>query len=491
MSLRALSTDVCVLGAGIAGLTVRAALPDREVLCLDAAPRPGGLLQMHERGDFAFDTTVHVLFFRRPGMRNLVEALLTGGAHRFLKHNLVSQGGRQIDYPYQLNLGQLSEAARAECLRGLPAAPGEPTDPSFRAWLLAQFGEGLYARFFGPYNEKLYGVCPSTLVAAPMTWTIPADCRDEILRGAAPGAAPTAPSVECLYPRGRQGIEALPAAVLTLGEGPVLCGERVVSIDPAAREVTTESGLRVRYRTLVSTLPLPALLGCLDLPAPLTRAKESLVAAPVTVVHVGSHADGEALAAHWTYFPDREVPFYRMTRLERISPDVCPPGSAALLLECPGHAPPPREVVIDHLVRLGVLRSREIAAYGHVRIPHAYVLFRPGTAGALETARSWLGAREIETAGRYGDWRYANIEQTIESALSAAARVAGARQEDVHDRLVIAARALRPPEAADRHGPGAGGDPAVGARAGGGARRHGGGLGQAAVLSAAAQGLPG
>lgn len=433
---RDLSTDVCILGAGIAGLTARAALRGRDVLCLEAAPRPGGLLRMVERGEFAFDTTVHVLFFRRPATRALVEALLPGGVHRFLKHNLVWQGGLTVDYPYQHHLGQLPEDVRSECLRGLPADGGEPpADSSFRGWLLSHFGAGLYRRFFGPFNEKLYGVCPSTLVAAPMVWTIPADGRGAVLRGARPGAPAEAPSVSCLYPRGRDGIEALPKAMLTLGEGPVLCGESVVSVDPGARVVTTATGLRVRYRTLVSTVPLPALIRRLPAPAPVVRAASSLAAAPVTVVHVGTRHDGGGLPAHWTYFPDREVPFTRMTRLERISPDVCPPGAAALLLECPGLRPPATEELLRWLLRAGVITSAGDATAGHVVIPHAYVLFRPGWDRAVGVVTAWLRAAGIHTAGRYGDWRYANIEETVESALAAAASVAGETPEDVHGRV--------------------------------------------------------
>lgn len=444
-----LSTDVCVLGGGIAGLTVRAGLRGRDVVCLEAAERPGGLLRMIDRGEFSFDTTVHVLFFRRARTRRLVESLVADGLHRFLKHNLVWQGGRQIDYPYQYHLGQLPEAVRRECLDTLPptgASTLHGGDPSFEAWLRTRFGDGLYRRFFGPYNQKLYGVSPSALVAAPMVWTIPSDGAEIVRRGAEPGAPPVRPWVECSYPRGRAGIEALPDALASRGEGPVLCGERVVSVDSAARVVTTQSGLRVRYQTLVSTLPLPALVACTDAPGFVRDAAASLSAAPVTVVHVGSHHDGEGLRAHWTYFPDREVPFYRMTRLETISPDVCPAGSAALLLECPGHEPPPRANIVRWLMRVGAITSPDVAELGHVVIPHAYVLFRHGWERALATVRGWLDAAGIRTAGRYGDWRYANIEETIESAIATAARVARAPEEEILDGI---ARTRRPSAAAD------------------------------------------
>lgn len=417
------SHDVLVLGAGPAGLACRAGLAStREVATLEATPTYGGLLRVFPVGPYIFDTTVHVLFFSRPQLRAGLLALLPEGARSFARENLVWQAGTTIGYPYQWNAWALPPRLRDECVAGFLQERLSPmsAEPSFAEWLQAQFGGGFFDHFFRPYNEKLYGVPLDSLAASPMIWTIPADNRQAILRGAE-AAIERPPGPTQFYPRGRTGIQAIPDALLDAGDGPVLYGQRAVRVDPIARLVTTDTGEEHRYRELVSTLPLPALLRALGpLPPDLSRDLDELRASSVTVVQIGARETGDALKAHWTYFPDPEVPFYRLVRLEQISPDLAPAGGCSLLLECSGLEAPARASTLALLVRLGVLKTTAIDHWGVVTVPCAYVLFRPGHAARMQRLRAYLGEVGVRSVGRYGRWEYANIEQTIASGFEAA-----------------------------------------------------------------------
>lgn len=416
--------DVVILGAGAAGLTCRMALASRrETVCLEASTKVGGLLRMYHHGAYSFDTTVHALFFSDPATRSLVESLIEKGFHRFRKRNLVYRQGRVIGYPLQFHALSLPRKIREECLAAVPPAPAESGDrdeESFEDWLLAQFGSGFYRHFFEPYNRKLYGIDPAELEAAPMVWTIPADNRKAILLGASPDSAISGPGTECLYPRGRTGIELLPLGLEERGTGEILCGHRVVRVDLGNRTVTTDRGLEIGFGTLISTIPLPVLLRSIrGLPPPIQELAEKLEARSVTTFRIAAEKSGEALDADWVYFPDPEIPFYRLTRLERISPDLAPEGSAALLLECAGDPPPAGEQVVRLCRELGVAGAGEVVCEGSTRIPYAYVLFRRGHREACDEAIRYLEGHDVHVAGRYGAWRYANIAQTIESALHA------------------------------------------------------------------------
>lgn len=421
-------TDVLILGGGVAGLSCRAALEgSRQTLLLEAEDEIGGLLRVHRHGDIVFDTTVHAIVCRNPSVRRLLDDLLPAGLRRFEKRNLIWQGGTIVDYPYQFHLRQLPAETRRACLETVPEeAGGAPApDCTFESWLLARFGHGLYRHFFEPYNRKLYGVHPSELEAAPMVWTIPVGNRAAILAGAGHARAIREPAVECLYPRGPDGISALTGALADRSTAPILCGHRVTSIDLERRQVETAHGVRVRYRTLVSSLPLPALARMIQ-DAGGHRLDATLDAAPITVVQVGAGEHRAALDADWTYFPDPDVPFYRLTRLERIAPDLCPRGKTALLLECPGSSAPDRSRVLELLAELGVVSSSCVEWYGTLHIPHAYVLFRPGAARMAARLLETLRSRGVRSIGRYGEWRYASIEQCIVSGLEAAQQLAPA-----------------------------------------------------------------
>lgn len=420
--------DVLVVGGGAAGLACRAALAGaRETLLLERESETGGLLRVRDVDGFHFEPTLHVMFFRDPAFRAAVESLLPAGVRAFVKENAVWQRGRRISYPYQYHARELPDAVRDECLQGFRRASGAAeADASYEAWLRAHYGDGFYRHFFRPYNQKLYGVPPAELEAAPMLWTLPPDERDAVLGEGVEAERVAHPSTHALYPRGPRGIAALSDALRGLSADPVRCGTEVVEIDAARKVARTASGERIAWRALASSLPLPVLVERMaGVPAEVAAAAAQLRAAAVTTVQVGVREDGGALPEHWTYFPDPGVPFYRLARLERISPDLCPPGGAALLLECPGSTPPDRDPLLRLLYELGVLRAPRADVYATVHVPYAYVLFRRGYRQALARVRAFLEASGVESVGRYGEWMYSSIEGTLRSGLLAGRRLAG------------------------------------------------------------------
>ena len=417
--------DVLILGGGLAGLACRAALPaHRSATVLEAADEIGGLLRVHERGDYVFDSVPHVIFFRSRRLLEALRGLLPGGLHAFARTNSIWQRGRRIPYPYQFNARALPDATRDECLAGFRGNPfagtGGDGNATFREWLLGEFGPGFFRHFFQPYNEKLYGVPLDGLDAAPLRWTIPSENGRAVLAGEGdPAGAP-----ELFYPAGREGIALIPRVLAELGRGDVLTGAAAVRVDAGRRTVTVADGREFRYRSLVSSIPLPELLGMLDgVPEEVRELGRTLAAVPITVVQVGARATGPALPDIWTYFPDDDVPFYRMTRLERISAELAPPGGASILLECAGTAAPDRESVLAWLDAQGVVPRGAVEHYDAWHVPYAYVLFLRGYKRTLQRIRRALAERGIITTGRYGGWMYADIEMAMKSGLMAARRL--------------------------------------------------------------------
>lgn len=434
-----LETDVAILGGGVAGLACRAALgTGADTRLLEQASELGGLLRTYEQGRFAFDTCVHVLFFRDPELERWAHQWIPEGVHRFTKQNAIWQYGREIPYPYQYHAYALPSEARDECLQGFaerPRAAGENRSPSFEDWLIAQFGPGFYRHFFRPYNEKVYGLPPAELVAEPMTWMIPGDEHDAVIAGAHGPAAlrPVSPSGMASYPRGRRGLASLIDGLGAAPGGSIHTGARVTGVDPEACEVVCESGARYRYRKLVSSLPLPTLLHALGpasrkLLSPEQSRKpwsQLLPATELTMVEVGSTCGGRALDSHWTYFPEADVPFYRLVRLEKISPDLAPPGGVSLLLECQGAPQVDREATLRRLFDLGVLKEPRAEHFRVRRVPCAYVLFTPDARELAKRARAFLEELGIMCVGRYGTWSYSSIEGAIRSGMNAASRLDG------------------------------------------------------------------
>jgi protoporphyrinogen oxidase len=152
-------------------------------------------------------------------------------------------------------------------------------------------------------------------------------------------------------------------------------------------------------------------------------ATRELRAVDIRVVEIGATASGPGLPAIWTYTPDQTIPFYRLTRLECLSPELAPKGGTSILLEVSGELLSNEKTLFEILARLEVLDVNSIRHYFVRAIPHAYVLFLKGHRQEVARLRRSLALLDVFTAGRYGAWLYADIEMTLKSGVAAAIAV--------------------------------------------------------------------
>jgi protoporphyrinogen oxidase len=80
---------------------------------------------------------------------------------------------------------------------------------------------------------------------------------------------------------------------------------------------------------------------------------------------------------------------------------------------------------MSDLMRAGILNDADGVLTRHViDIDHAYVLFDRHRQEHLGDIIGYLASQNIHTCGRYGDWDYYSMEDTILSGKRAAERVA-------------------------------------------------------------------
>jgi hypothetical protein len=95
-------------------------------------------------------------------------------------------------------------------------------------------------------------------------------------------------------------------------------------------------------------------------------------------------------------------------------------------------SPPPLEDAFRRatrdLIDCGILREDDRILTRHViPIPHAYVVFDRHRQKHLPSMTEYLESQDIFAAGRYGDWDYYSMEDTILSGRRAAGRVTADR----------------------------------------------------------------
>lgn len=299
-----------------------------------------GLAAVH---DVVFDIGGHSFHTPHPEIRRLVSESLELFEQR--RDARCFSHGRLIAYPFQKHFRELSDAAVVqECAAGLQAARPESGARHFGEFLEQRFGAGIARHFMLPYNRKLWG-------------------RDLARR--------------------------LPN---------VRYNQDVVGVDATARVVRTAVGRSYRYRTLVSTLPLPGFCGSAGAPEELQRQVDSLnyLSLKVILLVLNHPVDTDIQRI---YCADDTVPAHKIA-LNHNSSDYLraqPRHGVMAEVSCAqGALPSDRKLTratISGLRRMGIRPRRALAA-GRKRSPHGRHRAGPTAASARGgLARRARGAR--------------------------------------------------------------------------------------------------
>src|SRR6266478_3918316 len=109
-----------IVGAGVSGLALAAALRDRDYLVLEADSQIGGYCKTVVRDGFTWDYSGHFFHFKHPEIEAWLRARMPGQTIRTInKKTFIRYGQRLIDFPFQKNIHQLPQDEFIDCLHDL------------------------------------------------------------------------------------------------------------------------------------------------------------------------------------------------------------------------------------------------------------------------------------------------------------------------------------------------------------------------------------
>ena len=422
-----------VLGGGLTGLVAAERLQavGVPVLVLEREAEPGGACRSVVRDGFTFDYTAHLLHIKRAETRAYVEEL--GVYERLRRHDRLAAvwiGGHVTPYPIQINTHGLAPEVRRDCLLGFIRAWAEEPggEPScFEEWVYERFGEGLARHFFFPYNGKLYRARPDELDLDWVGRYVPRPGLEEVVDGALGlHRGPVGYNASFLYPE-EGGIRMLPDAVASRVDELAL-GQEVVAVHPGEGWLELADGHRQGFDRLVSTLPLPCLLDMLvdGLPEEVRSARRALRWVRVLNLALGVRGPAQR-REHWLYFPEPELPFYRVglpSNHGRMAPEGCHTVSLEISLDPGGGGV--EEVAVraeQALADIGLVEPEKVMVRVTTVLDPAYVVHDLGRQRALATIREHLEHCGVAVAGRWAEWKYSAMEDAILDGMAVAARL--------------------------------------------------------------------
>jgi protoporphyrinogen oxidase len=421
---------IVIVGAGLAGLSTAYHLSGTPYRLYEREQEVGGLCRSYKKDGFTFDYTGHLLHFRQPEIKALVERLLAGKMQKHSRKSFIYSHRTYTEYPFQVNTHGLPPEVVRECLMGFIATLTQPSsfilskDRSFKQWILDNLGEGMAKHFMVPFNEKLWQVSLDELTSDWVSWLVPKPELKDVINGAlgikdkAFGYNPS-----FLYPA-TDGIKVLPESFLP-GINGIRNGMELIEVDSKRRRALFHDRLSgesrdEHYESLVSTIPILELVRrCLDFPAHLKEAAEGLRWVSVYNLNMGV-AREQVSDKHWLYFPEPEYPFYRVGFPMNFSPSLGRVGCSSMYVEM-SHRPSEHQSMEELVTRArsgmeqaGILRSDDQIVVADVKDLHyAYVYFDRHRARALPEILAELERRGIHSIGRYGRWEHTSMEDAI------------------------------------------------------------------------------
>jgi protoporphyrinogen oxidase len=432
---------VAIIGAGPCGLACARELDrlgHRRWTIYEREGTVGGLARsVVDPAGFTWDLGGHVVFSHYGEFDALLEEVMGAEVSHHDRSSYIRAGDRWVPYPFQNNLRHLPPEDIRECLEGLAAAPGGDPQMNFADWMTAVFGAGITRQFMGPYNRKVWATGPERMQSRWIGERVAvidharaaaavADGRDEPAWG---------PNSTFVFPASGGTGEIYRRLALPLADR-IRLRTPLVAVDEAARRLCLADGSQAGYDVLISTVPLDRLVEMLVAPPDAVRAAAGeLVHNSVHMVGVGYQRPLSDTRS-WMYFPDPEVPFYRVTNFAKYGAANVPGGDtgrySSYMTETASSAEMPLvrdglEARVEAGLRsAGVVSGTPAVASVHVEvIPYAYPVPTLGRDPALALIQPWLEQRSILSRGRFGSWRYelGNMDHAVKMGIDAARRL--------------------------------------------------------------------
>lgn len=424
-----------ILGAGLSGLSAAYHLGHEHSVIYEAEDFTGGHIHSRYRDGFVWDDGPHISFTKDDYVKDLFESSVDGDYEVLQVQPANYFRGHWIDHPAQVNLYQVPEPLRTQCLESFLATrqdfdPGE--EPKhYGEWLHRMYGPVFADTFPSAYTRKYWTTEPHNLDVDWIKSRMYTPDVEEVKAGA---VGPLSESKHYIttarYPS--HGGYISYASELRRGAR-ISHGKRMEAIDFDRRWLGFADGSEASWSgALISSLPLPVLIAAASsVPDDVREAADLLRCTELLLVEVSADHPTQR-EEQWLYVYDEDKYSTRINFTERLSPNNAPKGHSGVQVEVYGsrERPLPRardgvaSAVTDELVEMGLVRGKDAVLRTDWRyVPWANVMFDLNRRAALEVVDSYLDRVGVHRIGRYGEWRYYWTDDCVLTGRRVAERV--------------------------------------------------------------------
>ena len=416
--------DNVILGGGIAGISAAYHLKQKgeDSVVYEKDSDWGGLCGNFMIDGFRFDRFVHFTFAKDEYIAGIFAASAELYEHPSVSSNYYQ--GYWLKHPAQNNLFPLPPSEKVRIISDFVKRPQKEIKNinDYETWLRCQYGNYFAEHFPFAYTRKYWGMEPTKLETKWVGFRMHSPSLEEVLAGAFEEQKKNFYYTSVMkYPK-YGGFRSILNKVKS--EIELSLNKKAVLIDTEKQEVFFDDGSCIKYKHLVSTLPLPEIIKMLpNVPENVRKATENLRGTCGYQVSLGFNKPDIAKYL-WFYIYDEDIPPARVYSPSLKSPDNAPQGCSSLQAEifyANGTEIPPAEEVLEKTVsklkEMGLFNDEDIVVKDIRFEPYANIIFDHNIYSCRKIVLDYLAEKNIKSIGRFGKWDYLWSHQAFESGI--------------------------------------------------------------------------
>lgn len=411
-----------VLGGGVSGLAFANFVNSEDYLILEKESELGGYCRTVYQDGFVWDYAGHFFHFATDKLKNFFKAKIDDD--KLVERTKVTKiyfDEDLIDFPFQSNIHQLKKDKFQECLYDLYFREDKEAYESFLDMLYAKFGKAITDYFLKPYNEKLYACDLNLLDVNAMGRFFPYANLDQVIKSFKKQSVESYNS-SFLYPKegARIFVDALADEVAA---EKISLNETVIEILYEEKVVITDKR-KIKFEYLINSSPLKTFSEKVS-HKKLSDLSKSFSYNKVLVFNLGFNKKSSNTDTHWMYFPDKDINFYRVGFYDNILHS----DKLSMYVEV-GYSPEEEvnvkeqlALTLENLKKVGITDDHVLVSYCSIIMDPAYVHVSDESNVAKQEVLEILKDKDIYSIGRYGDWKYCSIEDSMVDAINLAEEI--------------------------------------------------------------------
>jgi protoporphyrinogen oxidase len=404
-----------IIGGGISGLTLANYITDYLIVEKDSSL--GGYARTHYVDDYIWDYAGHFFHFKTDEFKSMFINSMDKNDYIIKnKNTYIYFEDKLIDYPFQMNIHELSKDKFIDCLYDLFNKQEKEVYNNFLDMLYGKFGISITEMFLKPYNEKLYATDLTKLDKDAMGRFFPYANITEIINNMK-NHSNTSYNNTFMYPKkGAQVIVNKLCEKVDMNK--VMLNTSVTSIDLNKKEVTLSTKEVISYNNLINTIPFNKFLSLLNIQE-YTNFSNELSYNKVLVFNLGFDKKSTYNNTDWIYFPDKNINFYRagfydnILSTDKLSMYIEIGYSKESIID-ESTINKELSLTLDNLKKCKIIDDTfKLVKYESIIMDPAYVHIDTLHDKLVKEIINDLETKNVYSVGRYGSWTYSSMEDAM------------------------------------------------------------------------------